>query len=225
MRNRDQSGSSAGIAFNAKRTGADSILYAILHPRKAMAASVNAETVRLQFLWRSLAVPLDEVESVDLVDRYLWCGVRLRHSAGSSEVSGLPRKVASALAEAVETARIDWWRQALSARINSIQSLHDRLAVLEKPPRYLTADALRNLASDAEAVASGSAARWPKPLWNSPEIRMLRDIRRFLDAPESARLKANETYVAGELRRSRQLFDRIESRPADRRTAPGGRSR
>ena len=213
MRNRDQSGSSAGIAFNAKRTGADSILYAILHPRKAMAASVNAETVRLQFLWRSLAVPLDEVESVDLVDRYLWCGIRLRHSAGSSEVSGLPRKVASALAEAVETARIDWWRQTLSARINSIQSLHDRLAVLEKPPRYLTADALRNLASDAEAVASGSAARWPKPLWDSPEIRMLRDIRRFLDAPEDARLKANETYVAGELRRSRQLFDRIESRP------------
>ena len=183
-----------------------------------MAAAVTAETIRLQFLWRSIDVPLGdvesvEVESVEVAGHLLWASVRIRHAAGKSLVSGLTPKVASALADAVETARIDWWRRTLAVRIENIQSFHARIAVLEKPPRYLTADALRNLARDAEAVATGSAARWPKALWDSPEIQMLQDIRRFLEAPENARLKANERYVASELLRSRELFDLIESRP------------
>lgn len=42
---------------------------------------------------------------------------------------------------------------------------------------------------------------------------MLRNIRRFLDAPADARTKINDAFVANELSRSRALFDRTESRP------------
>ncbi len=183
-----------------------------------MAASVNAETIRLQFLWRSIAVPLVDVESVDVesVDvagHLLWAGVRIRHEAGSSQVSGLTRTVASALADAVETARIDWWRKALAAQTSALRSFHDRLAVLAEPPKYLTADALHDLVCAAEVVADGFSARWPKSLSGSPEVRMLHDILAFLEKPGDARARANEEFVASELVRSRQLFDRIEARP------------
>ena len=183
-----------------------------------MAASVNAETIRLQFLWRSLAVPLGQVESVDVesVDvagHLLWASVRIRHEAGNSLVSGLTRTVAGALADAVETARIDWWRKALAAQTSALRSLHDRLAVLAEPPKYLTADALRDLVCAAEAVADGFSARWPKSLSDSPEVRMLHDILAFLEKPGDARARANEEFVASELVRARQLFDRIEARP------------
>ena len=183
-----------------------------------MAASVNAEAIRLQFLWRSIAVPLSDVESVDVesVDvagHLLWASVRIRHAAGSSQVSGLTLTVARALADAVETARIDWWRKAIAAQVGALRSVHDRLDVLAAPPKYLTADALRDLVRAAEAASDGFAARWPKSLSDSPEIRMLHDILEFLDEPGNARARTNKEFVASELVRSRQLFDRIEVRP------------
>ncbi len=183
-----------------------------------MAASVNAETIRLQFFWRSIAVPLGDVESVDVesVDvagHLLWAGVRIRHAAGSSQVSGLTLTVARALADAVETARIDWWRKAIAAQIGALQSVHGRLAVLAAPNKYITADALRDLVCAAEAVADGFAGRWPKSLSDSQEVRMLHEILAFLDEPGDARARANEEFVGSELVRCRQLFDRIEVRP------------
>lgn len=183
-----------------------------------MAASVNAEAIRLQFLWRSIAVPLSDVESVDVesVDvagHLLWASVRIRHAAGSSSVSGLTLTVARALADAVETARIDWWRKAIAAHVGALRSVHDRLDVLAAPTKYLTADALRDLVRAAEAVSDGFAARWPKSLSDSPEIQMLHDILAFLDEPGNARARTNKEFVASELVRSRQLFDRIEVRP------------
>ena len=42
---------------------------------------------------------------------------------------------------------------------------------------------------------------------------MLQSILEFLEAPDKARSKANEAFVANELVRSRDLFDRIEARP------------
>lgn len=183
-----------------------------------MAASVNAETIRLQFLWWSIAVPLGDVESVDVesVDvagHLLWASVRIRHDGGSSQVSGLTRMVASALADAVETARIGWWRKALAAHTGALQSAHDQLGVLAEPLKYLTADALRDLVCAAEAAADGFAARWPKSLSDSPEIRMLHDILAFLEDPGETLARANEEFIASELVRSRQLFDQIEVRP------------
>ena len=42
---------------------------------------------------------------------------------------------------------------------------------------------------------------------------MLEEILAFLEEPGDARARANKEFVASELVRSRQLFDRIEVRP------------
>ena len=50
---------------------------------------------------------------------------------------------------------------------------------LADPPRYLTADALRDLEIDVQTATVGFQARWPKAISDVPEIRMLRDILDF----------------------------------------------
>ena len=77
--------------------------------------------------------------------------------------------------------------------------MHERLAALADPPKYLTADTLRELEAEAKTVAGGFPTQWPRALLNAPEIRLLRDIRGFLDAPGKARAKANEAFIVNEL--------------------------
>ncbi len=174
---------------------------------------MSADNIRMIFGSRSADIPLGDVETVDVGDGRRWSGIRIGHAAGASCVSGLPRTAAIALADALEIARRDWWRRALSARTGALRAARDRLGELADPPRYLTADALRDLEAEAQTVAGGFVARWPEALSDAPEIRMLRDVLAFLEAPGEARAKANEAFVANELVRSRELFDRIEARP------------
>ncbi len=203
----------ADILFEAKRTGLASVLFAILHPHHAKAASVNAEAVRLLLGSHRDDVSLGDVEAVDVADGWLWSSVRVRHAAGNVHVSGLPRTAANACADALETARSDWWRRTLTSQQETLRSLHDRLMALADPARYFTSDALRDLEADAQTVADGLAARWPEALSDVPEVRMLRGILEFLKAPNDAKVRANEAFVFNELARSRELFDRIEARP------------
>ena len=86
----------ADILFEAKRTGLARVLFAILQPRRARAVSVNAEAVRLLFGSRSTDISLGDVETVDVAVGWLHSGVRIRHSACNSHVSGLPRTAAFA---------------------------------------------------------------------------------------------------------------------------------
>ena len=190
-----------------------SFLFAILHPRHAGAISVNGETVRMMFGSRSAEVPLGDVEAVDIAVGRLWATIRIRHIAGSAHVSGLPRTDASTLAESVETARGNWWRRSLAITVDALRSVHDRIAELSDPPKYLIAGALRELEADARAVVAGFGIRWPKTLSNTPEIRMLRDVLEFLQNLDDARARANAAFLVKELTRSRELFDRIEARP------------
>jgi len=203
----------AGILFETKRTGLASILLAILYPHHAKAALVNAEAVQLVFNSRSRDIPLGNVETVDVAGGNLYSGVRIRHTAGESHVSGLPRTAASALADALEKARREWWRRALAPQLETLRTVHERLAALADPPKYLTADSLHDLECVVRNAAGGIAARWPKAISDVPEIRMLRDILDFMEAPGDARVKANKVFVVNELVRSRELFDRIEARP------------
>ena len=205
--------SAADTLFEAKRTGLARGLFAILHPRHARAASVNPEAIRLLFGSRSTDVSLGDVEAVDVTNGSLWSSVRVRRAVGNVPVSGLRRTDANAFADALETARCDWWRGTLAPQLETLHSVHDRLTALADPARYLTDDAFRDLEAAAQIVAGGFAGRWPEALSDSPEIRMLRDILEFLEAPGDAKVKANEAYVVNELARSRELFDRIEARP------------
>ena len=169
--------------------------------------------MRLWFAFRFTEVALGDLDAIEVENGRCWASVKLRHAAGRVAVSGLPQEDARALADALETARVGWWCRALARQIGTFRSIHDQLAQLADPPKYVSIDFIRDLMHDAEKAAGGFAAHWPDSLSNAPEIRMLKEIVEFLHAPEDARAKANEAFVANELVRSRALFDRIEARP------------
>ena len=146
-------GLAAETLFETRRTGLVGFLFAILHPRHARAASVNAEAVRLLFGSRPVDISLGDVEKVDVAGRRRYSSVRIRHAAGSVHVSGLSRTDANALAETLETARCDWWRRTITPQLETLRVVHGRLTALADPPRYLTADALRDLQAVAQTVA------------------------------------------------------------------------
>ena len=212
-RNRQRAGSAARPFFTAKRTRFASLLFSVLYPRDAREASVSAQAVRLICGSRSATIHIGEVEAVHAITGRHWAGISIRHAAGASLVSGLSREAARALAEALETARRDWWRCALAPQIDTLHSVCDRLAILADPPEFVDVDTFHDLVREAETAAGGLAARWPDSLSDAPEVRMLRDILSFLEAPDDARTKANRAFIANELVRSRALFDRIEARP------------
>ena len=202
-----------GARPGVRRTGLASLLFAVLRPGEARAASVNADSVTLGFGSRSADISLGDLEGVEVRAGRRWAQVRLRRGAGTAAVSGLARADARTLADAVDAARIEWWRRALAPQMGTLRSVHDRLAELADPPEYVDTEALHALMREVEAAAGGLVARWPDSLSGAPEFRMLRDILEFLDAPEEARSKANRAFVTNELARSRSLFDRIEARP------------
>ena len=196
-----------------KRTGLASLLFTVFRPGSARAATVNADNVTVAFALHSRKIALRNIESVRLKIGRRWGGVSLGSATAGVTVSGLARSEAKALADAIETARAEWWRSTLGSQIGALRSVHDRLVQIADPPGYVHSDAVHDLVQDAQAVAGGVAGHWPDALSDSPEIRMLRGILEFLEAPDNARSKANEAFVANELVRSRDLFDRIEARP------------
>ncbi len=213
MRSSSRDVAGRGSRFSVKRTGLASLLFALFRPGDARAATVNADSVKLRFGSRSREIALRDIEAVRLNAGRRWGGVRLGQAAAGATVSGLARTEASALADAIETARVDWWRDRLAPQIGTLRSVHDRLADLANPSGYVHSDAIRELVQDAQATASGLVGRWPDALSDAPEIRMLRGILDFMEAPGDARSKANEVFIANELVRSRDLFERIEARP------------
>ena len=188
-------------------------MFGILRPGDARAAAVDANFVKLSFAVRFTEVALGDLDAIGVDNGRRWARVRLRHAAGREAVSGLSREDARALADALETARSGWWCHALVPQIGTFRSILEQLAQLADPPKYVSIDFIRDLMRDAEKAAGGFTAHWPDSLSNSPEIRMLKEIVEFLQAPEDARAKANEAFVANELVRSRGFFDRIEARP------------
>ena len=189
------------------------MLFAILRPGEASAASVYADSVKLAFGSHSSKIALGHVEEVEAKLGRRWAILRLRHTAGTATVSGLSQTGAKALSDAVEAARTDWWRCTLAPQFGALSLVREKLAQFADPPKYVEADALRELAQEAQAAVGNLPGRLPNLLSDDPEIRILRDILTFLEAPDDARSKANETFVTNELVRSRALFDRIEARP------------
>ena len=196
-----------GARFGVKRTGLARLLFAIFRAGDARAASVNADSVELAFRSRSAEIALGDIGAVEVKAGRRWAGVRLGNARMAATVSGLSRTEARKFADAVERARVDWWRRTLAPQIGALRSVHERLAGFADPPGYVHGDVFDEVMRDAQAATGGLVARWPDSLSEAPEIRMLRGILEFLEAPDRARSKANE------LVRSRDLFDRIEARP------------
>ena len=111
--------------FSARRTGLASLLFAVFRSGDARAATVNADSVKFAFgsRWREIA--LRDIEAIRLNAGKRWGGVRLGHAAGGTTVSGLARSEARVLADAIEMARVDWWRSVLAPQIGALRSVHD----------------------------------------------------------------------------------------------------
>ena len=202
-----------GSRFGVKRTGLARLVFGIFRSGDAWAATVSADSVGLAFKSRSAAVALGDIEAVEMKAGRRWAGVRIGDASMTATVSGLSRSGARAFADAVERARADWWRRTLAPKTGAFRSVHERLAEFADPPKYIDADTFDEIVRDAQALVGGLVARWPDSLSQIQEIRMLRGILEFLEAPDQARSKANEAFVANELIRSCELFDRIEARP------------
>ena len=199
--------------FAIARGALASILLAVLRPQEAAAAAVHTDSIDLGSPSGSRHIALAAVHNARARPGRYWSFVRIRHGAGETSVSGLSHTGAKALVDAVEAARHDWWRRTLAPRVDELRAVHKRLDELADPPRYVDRDTFRDLTAGARAAVRDLPAHWPDSITHSPEIRMLREVRAFLDASDEARSAANRAFVANELVRSRTFFDRIEARP------------
>ena len=203
----------ADNSFTARRTGLASFLFAVLRPRDARSVTVNKILVRVTFAFRSREIFIGDLKAVSMTNKLRWASVSLRHAGGEVTVSGLDQDDAQALGDSLENARTHWWRRTLEPQIGMLRSVHDSLAQLADPPNYVRIADIRDLTRDAQSAAAGLVGSWPTSLADTPEIRMLKDILDFLEAPDRAREKANAVHIANELSRSRTLFDTIEAMP------------
>ena len=204
-----------------KRSGIAAVLFAMIRPRDAKSAAVNEKALTLTFTFRSIGVPLEDIKMVLLGRRWNWRAVKIRYANRESVVSGLSRDDARTLCQTLESARGFWWRKALAAQAGEIHAVHGRLSQLADPPCYTTQRIVSDLRRDAEATTSGFPGHWPDTLSDTPELLMLRGLRSFLHDPIRFRTTANQTYIANELKRSREFFESVEARPLtdEQRTA------
>ena len=195
----------------ARRKGLASVLFGIVRPGDADRATVDASALRLSSAFRIEEVPIGEIEQAELKAGWYWSRVRIRHASGESTISGLSTADARAFAAALEAARGDWWRDALTPQIGTLRSIHERVEQIVEPQRYVSRSLFRDLRRDVQEVAGGIGSRWPDTLATDPELfRMLLTIRDFARNPESYRSRANKAFVEQELRRSQAFLDRVE---------------
>ncbi len=201
------------IRLRVTRTGLASLLFAILRPWHARAAEMDANALQLEHGFYSSEISLGNVEAAEIEAGWIWSGVRIRHDGGEAAVSGLSPDDARDFTKALEIARTRWWRRALTPQIGVLRSICDGLARLADPPAYLARSAFAELKCEAERAVGQFAACWPNAMSDMPEIQMLKAILDFLEDPDRLRTEANAGFVANELNRSQELFDRIEARP------------
>ena len=201
------------VALKVRRNWLASFLFRFFRPNDARAAAVNANALILTFASTSRAIPLGDIEASEVEHGRYWGAMRVACASGTALVSGLTKSDTAALADALEAARIRWWRDAIAARTELLQSVNERLTSLSSPPRYVRHSVFQKLKKDAESAVDGFETRWPGSLSSTPEFQMLSRIQAFLRPSDSSRKRANETFVANELNSCQEFFDRVEAQP------------
>ena len=201
------------LPLKVSRTSLASFLLALLRPGEAKAATVGAEVLTLTRPVGVRTIPIQEIESTGVAQAWFWSATKIRHAFGQEAVSGLSRHQARELAKAVESSRLGWWRRTLAQHIETLRPVHDRVAQLGDPPRYMARSVFSELERDAQDMVDRLPPHWPDALSDTAEIQMLRAVLDFLKDPDRHRATANDAFVANELVRSREFFDRIEARP------------
>ena len=199
--------------LRVSRTGLASFLFAVLRPRHVRAVEMDANALRLEHGFYTSEISLGKIEAAEIEAGWIWPRVRIRHDGGEAVVSGLSSDDARDFIKALEIARIRWWHRALTPQVGMFRSIYDRLARLADPPAYLARSAFADMRREAERAVGQLAACWPDAISDAPEIQMLKAILNFLEDPDRLRTEANAAFIANELNRSQELFDRIEARP------------
>ena len=199
--------------FTVKRRGLARILFRFVHPMHAHAASVSDEAASLAFSIASIRVPLGEIDEVQTQGHQRWRTVRIRAGRRSRTISGLSRRDANVLVDALSAARIRWWQQALEGQAASMESIYARLRESSSPSAYWRKREFSDLKPLAESVDRHFPGGWPEQLAQASEVASLKAIREFLDDPEGFRNDFNSMYIENELTRCRALFDQIEAQP------------
>ena len=174
---------------------------------------MSADNLTLTRTFGSVKIPFREIETAEIATGWFWSGMRIRVASGEVAVSGLSRLDTQAFADALERARVDWWRRTLATHVGTLRSVDNRLARLADPPRYMARSVFSDLERDAKDGITPFPSRWPDKLSGTSEIRMLKTTQNFLRDSTVWRAQANDTFVVNELVRSRDFFDRIEVRP------------
>ena len=195
------------------RSGLASYVFPIFRPGHAEAVSLKGEALILERPSRSRVIPFREIETAKVIHGWFWGGLQVRLASGDVTVSGLSKADARLFGDAFVGARVRWWRCALDTHAGTIHSVYGRLAQLADPPRFVARTVFSPIEQDARDVVARFPSQWPDRLSGIAEIRMLKAIQEFSDDAEGFRVSACETYVANELVRSRDFFERIEARP------------
>ena len=195
------------------RVGLASVLFALARPRDARAAAVKRAALRLTMAFGARKIPMRAIHAVSLERQWAWGGVRIRTAVGDTAVSGLRRHEAATLATAVEEARIAWWREFLEEHADALRIIDARLTDLETPRCYVRRRAFSSVIEEVQRAASVLPQSWPERLDAEPVFQRVERIRSFLSDPEAARKRANKTFLARALERSRGFLDRVEASP------------
>lgn len=185
----------------------------LLHPSDATAATVNGSILELKYRSGSKEIPVRNINAAEIATGWFWSSIQIRLLSQVVTISGLSRAAAKTFNNALKSARVGWWLRTLTANLEPLRSVYNRLEQFTDPSRYITYSTFTNLERDARGVADKFPSQWPDSLSDNEEIRMLKAARVFLADPKGRRAKANDTFVANELVRSKELFDKIESRP------------
>ena len=202
-----------GTSVHVKRAGIASFIYAFLHPGDAKAATVKGDILELRYGPKSKEIPVRNIHAAEIATGWFWSGMQIRSLSQVVTISGLSRTAAKTFNNALESARVGWWSKTLISNIEALSSVYNRLEQFTDPSRYITHSIFTNLERDAKDVVNQFPSQWPDSLSDSEEVHMLKAARVFLTDPKGRRAKANDIFVVDELNRSKELFDKIESRP------------
>ena len=167
------------LPFEGGRTGPAPFLLALLRPGDAKAATVDANVLALALPFGTRTIPIQGIESVSVTRAWFWRSAPIRHAYGREAVSGLSRHQARTLINALEAARLGWWRRTFATHIETRRSVHDLLVQLADPPRYMARSVFSDLERNAEKAVGEFPSRWPNALTGTPEIRILKIIQDF----------------------------------------------
>ena len=200
-------------SLQVRLTRLATLLFALFRRKDVKAAALNEDVLILTSPLGPMKIPFREIETVEVESGWFWGNMRVRYTSGEEVISGLSRHEARAFADALESARINWWKKTLAEHVGTLNSIQNDLAQLADPPMYMARSIFSTLERKARDVVAQFPSQWPDKLSGATEIQMLKTIQDFLKDPEGHRVRANDIFVVNELVRSREFFDKIETRP------------